>query len=86
LGIDTRRISRYNDIPEKSGNKNIGDDYMTKLDVALKTLRKGRWVSRDVLTDALNDDDLRSVRRLREKGYNISVRRGRDGNYEYRRA
>lgn len=57
---------------------------MTKTDVALKTLRKGRWVNREVLVDALNEDDLRTVRRLREFGHDIVVRRNND-TYEYRR-
>ena len=57
---------------------------MTKIDMALKTLRKGKWVSRDALVKALGDTDLRAVRRLRENGYTIDVR-SNDGVYQYKR-
>lgn len=57
---------------------------MTKTDTALKALRKGKWVSRDILVDTLGEDDLRSVRRLREFGYDIDVRKNA-GVFQYRR-
>ena len=48
---------------------------MTKVQLAIKSLPRNRWVAREKLVDALNEDDLRTVRRLREYGFDINVKR-----------
>ena len=58
---------------------------MTKVETAIKTLRKGRWINRETLVDVLAETDLRTVRRLREYGYNIVVRNTEAG-IQYKRA
>jgi len=55
-----------------------------KIVTALNLLKKNRWVNRTVLVDALNTEDLRAVRHLRRFGYEIQVRKGKNG-YEYKR-
>lgn len=57
---------------------------MTKVEMARKALRKGRWVTRDTLVNLLDEDDLRTVRRLREYDDQVEVRRV-NGVYQYRR-
>jgi hypothetical protein len=57
---------------------------MTKVETAMKTLKKGRWVSRNTLVNVLDEEDLRTVRRLRDYGEVISVRRN-NGVYQYKR-
>lgn len=58
---------------------------MTKIETARKLLPKNRWVLRDVLVDGLNEVDLRTVRRLREYGWTINVKRD-NGAIKYQRS
>lgn len=55
-----------------------------KIVTALNLLKKNKWVNRTKLVDALNTEDLRAVRHLRGFGYEIQVRKGKNG-YEYKR-
>jgi hypothetical protein len=55
-----------------------------KMDIAFKSLPKNRWVSSSVIKLKTGEKDLRSVRRLRELGYEIETRVNK-GVYQYRR-
>lgn len=56
----------------------------TKERVALSQLRKNTWVSSGTIKAATGENDLRSVRRLREHGYDIQTR-VMNGSYQYKR-
>lgn len=58
---------------------------LTKTDAALKVLRKNTWVSREKIVAVTGENDLRSVRRLREKGHLIDVRKNGNGIFQYKR-
>jgi len=56
----------------------------TKMTAALKALRLNSWVSSNRIKEVTGETDLRSVRRLREQGYNIETRKN-GVNYQYKR-
>ena len=59
-------------------------DKGTQIYDALSLLRKNTWVKRAKIAEKLGTNDLRALRHLRGFGYEIDVKRGKNG-YEYRR-